>query len=213
MVKIAPSILAADSACLGNEATLLQQADADLIHFDVMDGHFVPNITFGPKILKDMKKYTSLPFDVHLMVNEPQLFVPWYADAGADIITFHLEATNTPVEIINLIHSYGVKCGVSLKPETNLSLLEPLLNNIDMVLVMSVAPGFGGQKFISETPAKIKNIKNIIGKRNIIIEVDGGITPDTAKSCINAGADILVAGTSVFAGGTYNENIQKLKGE
>ncbi len=213
MVKIAPSILAANSSCLGNEAMLLQQAGADFIHFDVMDGHFVPNITFGPKILKDMKKYTLLPFDVHLMVNNPQLFVPWYASAGADIITFHLEATDTPKEIINLIHSYGIKCGVSLKPETDISLLESLLDDIDMVLVMSVSPGFGGQKFIQETPAKIKNISNVIGKRNIIIEVDGGITPNTAKLCINAGADILVAGTSVFTGGTYNENIQKLRGE
>lgn len=213
MVKIAPSILAADSACLGNEAMLLQQAGADLIHFDVMDGHFVPNITFGPKILKDMKKYTNLPFDVHLMVNNSQLFVPWYADAGADIITFHLEATNTPLEITNLIHSYGIKCGVSLKPETDISLLESLLDNIDMILVMSVAPGFGGQKFIQETPVKIKNIKDIIGKRNITIEVDGGITPNTARLCINAGADILVAGTSVFVGGPYKENILKLRGE
>lgn len=213
MVKIAPSILAANSALLGTEAELLQKAGADLIHFDVMDGHFVPNITFGPKILKDMKKYTDLPFDVHLMVEEPERFVPWYAEAGAEIITFHLEATKNPLALAKLIHQYNLKCGVSLKPKTDTTLLKPLLDDIDLILVMSVEPGFGGQKFISETPDKIKSIKKLIGARNILIEVDGGITPDTAVLCSSAGADILVAGTSIFKKGAYEDNIRNLRGE
>lgn len=213
MVKIAPSILAANSALLGTEAELLQKAGADFIHFDVMDGHFVPNITFGPKILKDMKKYTDLPFDVHLMVDEPERFVPWYADAGADIITFHLEATKNPETLVKLIHQHKLKCGISIKPKTNIDTLKPLLGDIDLILVMSVEPGFGGQKFIPETPDKIRSIKKLIGARNILVEVDGGINADTASLCRNADADILVAGTSVFKDGAYMNNIRKLRGE
>lgn len=213
MVKIAPSILAANSALLGSEAKLLQQARADFIHFDVMDGHFVPNITFGPKILKDMKKYTTLPFDAHLMVENPHRFIPWYAEAGADIITFHIEATDNPLTLVKLIHDYKLKCGVSIKPETDISSLKSLIDDIDMILIMSVSPGFGGQKFISNTPNRIKNIRNIIGSRPVSIEVDGGIVPETAKLCIKAGADILVAGTSIFKNTSYADNIRKLKGE
>lgn len=213
MVKIAPSILAADSAKFGVEVTLLETAGADLIHFDVMDGHFVPNITFGPKILKDMKQHTTLMFDVHLMVNEPERFVPWFAKAGADIITFHLEAVENCREIIKLIHSVGCKAGISIKPHTEAKIIKPFCDDVDLILVMSVEPGFGGQKFIESTPDKIKQIKQIIGNRPVMIEVDGGINVQTAKSCIDAGADILVAGTSVFANGGYHNNILALKGE
>lgn len=213
MVQIAPSILAADSAMLGTEAKCLEAAGADFIHFDVMDGHFVPNITFGPKILKDMKKYTSLPFDVHLMVDDPERFIPWYAEAGAKIITFHLEATQNPTALAKLIHQNKLKCGVSLKPKTDVSVLKPLLDKIDQVLLMSVEPGFGGQKFLAETPERIRYLKELIGKRNTLIEVDGGIDADSAVCCINAGADILVAGTSIFKDGTYLDNIRKLRGE
>ena len=213
MVKIAPSILSANSAEFGVEVSALQKAKADIIHFDVMYGHFVPNITFGPKILKDMRKYTDLLFDVHLMVDNPYRFVPWYAEAGAGIITFHLEATPAPDKVLQLIHSYGIKAGLSLKPNTDVSLLLPYLDDTDLILVMSVEPGFGGQKFIETSTQKIKHIRDMIKQRDILIEVDGGINPQTAKLCINAGADILVAGTSVFANGTYSENIQTLKGE
>ncbi len=213
MVKIAPSILAADSAKFGTEVALLEKAGADLIHFDVMDGHFVPNITFGPKILEDMKKYTNLMFDVHLMVNAPQRFVPWFAKAGADIITFHLEAVENCREIIALIHSFGCKAGISIKPDTDAAAIKPFCDTIDLILVMSVEPGFGGQKFIDTTPEKIRQIKQFTENRPVLIEVDGGINTETAKHCIKAGADILVAGTAVFAGGNYRENILALKGE
>ncbi len=213
MVKIAPSILAADSAKFGTEVALLEKAGADLIHFDVMDGHFVPNITFGSKILEDMKKYTNLMFDVHLMVNAPQRFVPWFAKAGADIITFHLEAVENCREIIALIHSFGCKAGISIKPDTDAAAIKPFCDTIDLILVMSVEPGFGGQKFIDTTPEKIRQIKQFTENLPVLIEVDGGINTETAKHCLKAGADILVAGTAVFAGGNYRENILALKGE
>lgn len=213
MVKIAPSILAADSAKLGDEAALLEACGADFIHFDVMDGHFVPNITFGPKILADMKKHTRLPFDVHLMVNEPQLFVPWFAKAGAEIITFHLEAVDNCYELIKLIHSFGCKAGISIKPRTSATAIEPFCDIIDLVLIMSVEPGFGGQKFIETTPKKIRKIKEIISNRPVLTEVDGGINKQTAELCRDAGADILVAGTAVFADDDYRNNILTLKGE
>ena len=213
MVKIAPSILSANFMCLKNELTSLEKAGADYIHFDVMDGHFVDNMTFGPMILKQAKKYSNLIFDVHLMVNNPKRFIPWYANAGADIITFHIEASSDPIGEINLIKKHGTKIGISIKPETDISVLEPLLDEIDLILVMSVNPGFGGQSFDKKAINKINKLKTLIGNRDVLIEVDGGINPETAKSCIDAGADILVAGTAIFKDGNYDENIKKIKGE
>lgn len=213
MVKIAPSLLSANPACIGEEIKKLEQAGADLLHFDVMDGHFVPNMTFGPLLLNSLKKHTKLKFDVHLMVEEPEKFVPWFIEAGADIITFHLEATENPDEIVQSIKNYGLKAGVSLKPHSNISLLKSLTILPDLILVMGVEPGFGGQTFMDDTPSRIVTTRDIFAAPKTLIEVDGGINPQTAKLCIAAGADILVAGTAVFENGEYWKNILALKGE
>ncbi|MBQ8750903.1 MAG: ribulose-phosphate 3-epimerase [Alphaproteobacteria bacterium] len=213
MVKIAPSILAADFGCLRDEIIKLEKAKADLIHFDVMDGHFVPNITFGPMILENLKKYSNLLFDVHLMVNNPTKFIPWYAKAGADIITFHLEASDNPIEDINLIKQYGIKAGISIKPNTEISAILPFIDDIDLILIMSVEPGFGGQKFDNNALSRIDYLRKSIKNKNIIIEVDGGINNETAKLCRDANVDILVAGTAVFKSDNYEKSIKELKGE
>ena len=213
MIKIAPSILASNFMCLKDEIKAIEEAKADLIHFDVMDGHFVPNLTFGPMILKQAKKCSNLLFDVHLMVNEPHKFIPWYAQNGADIITIHLEASLDIFRDIELIKSLGCKVGLSIKPETNILDIEPYLDYIDLVLVMAVNPGFGGQKFNQHTVERICSIKKMIRNRNILIEVDGGINQDTSKLCIEAGADILVAGTYIFGSDNYSKRINELKGE
>lgn len=213
MVKIAPSILSANFMCLKDELSCLEKAGADYVHFDVMDGHFVDNITFGPMILKQAKECSSLLFDVHLMVNNPEKFIPWYAKAGADIITFHFEASKNPINEIKLIKECGKKVGISIKPQTDISVLEPFINDIDLILIMSVNPGFGGQSFDTNSIEKIINLKKLIKDKNILIEVDGGINPDTAKLCIDAGVDILVAGTAIFKNNNYDENIKKIKGE
>ena len=213
MVLVAPSLLSADMSALGKEVKLLEQAQADLLHFDVMDGHFVPNLTFGPMILKNLKKHTNLPFDVHLMVTNPEEFVPWYAEAGADYLTFHIEATANPNGILKSIKQRGIKAGISIKPNTSIDTLKNLKEKPDLVLVMGVEPGFGGQKFNPYTTSKIKQIKEIFSSFDTLISVDGGINVETAKLCIDAGTDILAAGTSVFKNGTYAENIRALKGE
>ena len=211
MVLIAPSILAADMANLKSEVEALAAAGADMLHLDIMDGHYVPNLTFGPGLVKTLRPYSRLPFDVHLMVTEPEDMVPWFIDAGADIITVHYEAAVHLDRTLAEIRAAGKKAGVSLNPATPENVLEYVLDKLDLILVMSVNPGFGGQSFIPSQLEKIQRIKSMIGGRDIQIEVDGGINPMTAAECIAAGADILVAGTSVFSGGDYRKNIEALR--
>ena len=211
MVKIAPSILSADFGRLSEEIVALEKAGADLIHLDIMDGNYVPNLTFGSGVVKALRPQSKLPFDVHLMVNNPDEMIPWFIAAGADIITVHAEACRHLDKTLATIRSYGLKAGVSLNPATPENVLEYVLDKLDLVLVMSVNPGFGGQKFIESSLQKIARIKEMIAGREIELEVDGGINPLTAARCISAGADILVAGTSVFAGGEYARNIEALR--
>lgn len=210
MVKIAPSLLSSDFSNLSAEVKKLEQAGADLLHFDVMDGCFVPNLTFGAQFIKSVRNVTSLPFDVHLMINEPDSKIDWFSAAGADIITVHAEACNNLRETLQRIRHLGCKSAVSLKPKTPLSAIEGLYDDIDMVLVMSVEPGFGGQKFMENQLSKVTQLKQIIGSRNIDIEIDGGINLQTAPMAVQAGANILVAGTAVFKDGKYQENITSL---
>jgi len=214
-IKISPSILSADFSKLGKEIQDLEKAKADLIHIDVMDGHFVPNITIGPEVIKKLRKYTSLPFDVHLMISPVDNFIKNFAEAGSDIITIHPEATNNLAESIKKIKSYGKKAGVSLNPETTVDKVMPVLNMIDLVLVMSVNPGFGGQKFMKDTLEKVKILRKEIDtkKINTQIEIDGGINFDNSKLAIEAGVNILVSGTTIFKQneGDLKKNIQLLR--
>ena len=214
-IKIAPSILSADFSKLGNEIQNLEKAEADLIHIDVMDGHFVPNITIGPEVIAKLKKYTSLPFDVHLMISPVDNFINNFAKAGADIITIHPEATNDLISSIKKIKSYNKKAGVSLNPETPVSKVLPVLNLIDLVLIMSVNPGFGGQKFMEETLEKVKILRKEIDSKKfkVQIEIDGGINFENSKMAKEAGVDILVSGTTIFKenGGDLKKNIQLIK--
>ena len=214
-IKISPSILSADFSKLGSEIRDLEKAKADLIHIDVMDGHFVPNITIGPEVINKLRKYTSLPFDVHLMISPVHNFIKNFAEAGADIITIHPEATENLVSSIKKIKSYNKKAGVSLNPETPIDKILPVLNLIDLVLIMSVNPGFGGQKFMPETLEKVKILRREIDTKKLKaqIEMDGGINFENAKIAIKAGVDILVSGTTIFKenGGNLKKNIQLLK--
>lgn len=211
MVKIAPSILSADFADLKNEIIRLDEAGADLIHIDVMDGNFVPNLTIGPAVVKAMRPYTGLPFDVHLMVSRPDDMIPWFANAGADIITVHAEVCPHLDKTLAAIRKLGKKAGVSLNPSTSENVLEYIMDNLDLVLVMTVNPGFGGQSFMENQLAKIAKIREMIGSREVVLEVDGGINAMTGAEAVAAGADILVAGTAVFAGGDYRRNIDALR--
>lgn len=211
MVLIAPSILSADFSCLKEEVVALSQAGADLIHLDIMDGHFVPNLTFGPTVVKSIRDCTKLPFDVHLMVENPQDMISWFAKVGADIITIHAESTKHLDKLLAEIKSYGIKAGVSLNPSTPETVLEYVLDKIDVILVMSVNPGFGGQSFIPSSVEKIAKIKSMIKGKDIKIEVDGGINPLTAAECVAAGADILVAGSAILNSGDYKKNIEALR--
>ena len=214
-VKISPSILSADFSNLGREIQNLERAKADLIHIDVMDGHFVPNITIGPEVINKLRKYTSLPFDVHLMISPVHDFIKNFADAGADIITIHPEATNDLVSSIKKIKSYNKKVGVSLNPETSVEKVLPVLNSIDLVLIMSVNPGFGGQKFMEETLEKVKVLRKEIDTKKFKtqIEIDGGINFENAKMAKKAGVNILVSGTTIFKenGGNLKKNIHLLR--
>ena len=214
-IKISPSMLSADFSKLGIEIQNLEKAEADLIHIDVMDGHFVPNITIGPEVISKLRKYTSLPFDVHLMISPVHNFIKNFADAGSDIITIHPEATIDLVSSIKKIKSYNKKAGVSLNPETSIEKVLPVLHLIDLVLVMSVNPGFGGQKFIKEVLEKVKILRKEIDTKKLKaqIEIDGGINFENSKIAIQAGVDILVSGTTIFKenGGDLKKNIQLLK--
>ena len=214
-IQISPSILSADFSQLGDEIKKLEEGGADLIHVDVMDGHFVPNLTIGPPVIKNLRKYTKLPFDVHLMISPVHDYIENYANAGADIITIHPEATENLKESISLIKRFDKKVGVSLNPKTEIKTLIDEIDNIDLVLVMSVNPGFGGQKFMPEVLDKIRELKKIKdeGQYHFDIEVDGGINFSNSKIVLEAGADILVSGTTVFKenDGDIRTNIEKLK--
>ena len=213
--KISPSILSADFSKLGKEIQDLEKANADLIHIDVMDGHFVPNITIGPEVINKLRKYTSLPFDVHLMITPVDNFIENFANAGADIITIHPEATKNLVASIEKIKSCKKKVGISLNPETPVEKILPVLELIDLALIMSVKPGFGGQKFIEEVLKKVKILRKEIDSKKLktVIEIDGGINFENAKLAKKAGVDILVSGTTIFKenGGNLEKNIQLLK--
>ncbi len=214
-IKISPSILSADFSKLGNEIQDLEKAEADFIHIDVMDGHFVPNITIGPEVISKLRKYTSLPFDVHLMISSVDNFIKSFANAGADIITIHPEATKDLVGSIEKIKSYKKKVGVSLSPQTSVDKILSVLELVDLALVMSVNPGFSGQKFIKGVLEKVKILRKEIDSKKLetVIEIDGGINFENAKLAKNAGVDILVSGTTIFKenGGNLKKNIELLK--
>jgi len=213
-IKISPSILSADFSILGNEIKKLEDGGADMIHIDVMDGHFVPNLTFGPPVIEKIRKCTNLPFDVHLMISPVEKYIKDYASAGADIITIHPEATDDLSRTIEEIKSYSKKVGVSLNPKTSAKIIEDLLNKIDLILIMSVNPGFAGQKFMPEVLDKVKFLRSKIDKEklDIDIEIDGGIDFKTAPLAIQAGANILVSGTTIFKGtNSISENIKNLR--
>jgi ribulose-phosphate 3-epimerase len=211
-IKISPSILSADFSILGDEIKSLEQAGADLIHIDVMDGHFVSNITMGPPIIKMVRKFTKLPFDVHLMISPVEKYIKAFADAGSDIITIHPEATDNLKRAVSTIKSLGKKAGVSLNPKTPISALMDVINNIDLILIMSVNPGFAGQSFMGEVLPKVTELRKMINdkKLKIDIEIDGGINFETAPLAVKAGANILVSGTTIFSG-SLKDNIQKLR--
>jgi ribulose-phosphate 3-epimerase len=215
LIKISPSILSADFSKLGEEIIALEKAGADYIHIDVMDGHFVPNITIGPEVIKRLRPITKLTFDVHLMISPVNNFVKDFAEAGADIITFHPEATEDLLKTVKLIKSFGKKVGVSLKPGSPINLVENYLDQIDLILIMSVNPGFGGQKFMPEVLEKMKILKDIIyeKKLNIDIEIDGGINFNNSKKAKDYGANILVSGSTIFKenNGDLKKNIKLLR--
>ena len=211
-IKISPSILSADFSILSDEIKSLEKAGADLIHIDVMDGHFVPNITLGPPIIKQIRKCTKLPFDVHLMISPVEKYIKAFADAGSDIITLHPEATDNLKRAVQTVKSFGKKAGVSLNPKTPINALMDVINDIDLILIMSVNPGFAGQSFMSEVLPKVSELRKMINdkKLKIDIEIDGGINFETAPLAVKAGANILVSGTTIFSG-SLKDNIQKLR--
>jgi ribulose-phosphate 3-epimerase len=213
MKKIAPSILSADFSRLGEEILAVEKAGADWIHIDVMDGHFVPNITIGPGPIKWLRKITRLPFDVHLMISNPELYIESFAEAGSDIITVHVETDSHLKRTIAQIKESGIKAGVSLNPATPLAQIEPILKDVDLLLVMSVNPGFGGQKFIESVLPKIEQARKMVNavSPDVTIEVDGGITLDNIRLVAEAGADVMVSGAAIFGSGDYAHTIRAMK--
>ena len=212
-VKIAPSILSSNFSKLGEEITTLDNSECDYIHIDVMDGHFVPNLTLGPGIVKSIRPYTKKIFDVHLMINPVMNILPSFIKAGSDIITIHHEISDNVFNCIDLIKKHNLKVGISIKPNTEAKEIIPYLELIDLILVMTVEPGFGGQKFLASQLKKIKEIKGLISTRNIELEVDGGINYITSKQVVEAGANVLVSGSTIFSSKNYNEAILKLRGD
>ncbi|KYH29932.1 MULTISPECIES: ribulose-phosphate 3-epimerase [Clostridium] len=213
MIKISPSILSANFARLGEEVKELEKYGADLIHIDVMDGMFVPNISFGIPVIKSIRPITNLPFDVHLMIEEPARYVENFVKVGADIITIHYEADKHLDRTINYIKSFGIKAGIALNPATPVSSIKHIISEVDMVLIMSVNPGFGGQKYIEYCGDKIKEVKNLSNTYNkdLLIEVDGGVGIENIKKIVECGANVIVAGSAVFKNGNIEKNIRDLK--
>ncbi|WP_413380055.1 ribulose-phosphate 3-epimerase [Alkalihalobacillus sp. 1P02AB] len=215
MIKIAPSILSADFAKLAKDIKEVEQGGADYIHVDVMDGHFVPNITIGPLVVESIRPVTNLPLDVHLMIENPDLYIEAFAKAGADIISVHVEACPHLHRTIHLIKEHGVKPGVVINPATPVSAIEPIIKDVSLVLLMTVNPGFGGQSFIESVLPKITEVKNLADKFNLSldIEVDGGVNPETAKLCVEAGANVLVAGSAIYNQADRGQAIKAIRGE
>lgn len=212
-VLISPSILSSDFSQVGADCVMLESNGADMLHCDVMDGVFVPNLTFGMKLVKDVKKLVKIPLDVHLMIVEPIKYVEQFALSGADIITFHLEATDKVGDTINAIKHSGAKVGISIKPNMSVRALIPYLDDVDLILIMSVEPGFGGQKFMPKALQKLADTKKLIGERNIILQVDGGVTENNVDEIIKAGADCIVAGSTVFKAVDKRAMMERLRGK
>ncbi len=210
MVLVAPSILSADFSKLGDEIKAVEKAGADWLHIDVMDGHFVPNITIGPVVVKNIRPLTEIPFDVHLMIAEPEKYTVAFAEAGADFITVHAECNNHLYELVSEVKK---KCmaGVAINPSTPLHSVENVIDNIDLLLIMTVNPGFGGQKFMSSVLPKIEEAREMIGSKDIYLQVDGGINPENVAAVKEVGADVIVAGSAVFGSGDYEKAIKSLK--